>query len=246
MDLVKMTCGSCGGPLEVQEDVKFVTCGFCGSQLEVHVNETARWSEVRKVVEEHSAYIEQLKLQDELKRVDQQWKETRKSFRGPFNGLQPQASGQIGLFVLALVFAISTTCIATGWMIKTHSTRTPSAQDIAEHRKSKSRIDFESNSNSLERIPKILSPDPRERRDEILRERETSKRFVFASFVVYMLPAMAYALHREEMERFKGFSAAKEQYLSCRAEIESAIRRLTSDIASRDSSSAQTPPPLHE
>ncbi|MEZ5943431.1 MAG: hypothetical protein R3C18_18710 [Planctomycetaceae bacterium] len=243
MDLVRMTCGSCGGPLELQENVKFVKCEFCGTQLEVHVKKASRRPESRKVVQEQTVDTRQLKLEAELRRVEREWVAARKNFRGPFDERDPQASGQLGTLLFVIVFAISTTFITTGWVIKSHTTTIPSTKEIMDYGLAHARA---SRPGSPDQLPSLLTPHPRARRDKILRDRMISKRCVIASLAVDILPAIVYAMHTDEIVRFKGFSVAKDRYQRRRAKIESAIKRLAQQNASKDFASIQLPPPLPE
>jgi DNA-directed RNA polymerase subunit RPC12/RpoP len=81
MELVSLTCGHCGAPLEVPEGTRYVTCGYCSSKLEVHRSGGAIYTQVlealQKRTEEIADDVEILKLQNELERIDREWQENR-------------------------------------------------------------------------------------------------------------------------------------------------------------------------
>lgn len=87
MNLDRLACGSCGASLHVPEGVQFVNCLHCGSSLQVRRNESVAFTEVVETLQEHASQLaqmqetlrqqtevqEQLALQNELNRLDQEW-----------------------------------------------------------------------------------------------------------------------------------------------------------------------------
>ncbi len=51
MELLSLTCGHCGAPLEVPEETRYVTCGYCSSKLEVHRSGGAIYTEVLEALQ---------------------------------------------------------------------------------------------------------------------------------------------------------------------------------------------------
>lgn len=84
MELETLNCNHCGAPLRVPESANFVTCAHCGSQLAVKRTDTAHYTEVLTRLDarttEMAQELEELKLQNELNAIDQEWEEERQQY----------------------------------------------------------------------------------------------------------------------------------------------------------------------
>ncbi|MDQ5825684.1 MAG: zinc ribbon domain-containing protein [Chloroflexota bacterium] len=84
MELETLNCNHCGAPLRVPESANFVTCAHCGSQLAVKRTDTAHYTEVLTRLDarttEMAQELEELKLQNELNAIDQEWEEERQRY----------------------------------------------------------------------------------------------------------------------------------------------------------------------
>ena len=54
MTLIPVACHSCGAPLEVSDEARFVTCRHCGMQLVVKSNDGAAWTQQIEAIEERT------------------------------------------------------------------------------------------------------------------------------------------------------------------------------------------------
>ncbi|MHC4875216.1 MAG: hypothetical protein ACYTGL_01880 [Planctomycetota bacterium] len=91
MSLIPVACHSCGAPLEVPDEARFVTCRHCGIQLEVKHNDSAAWTEQMEAIEEQTEAISErteqlvdqvahLQLQNAREEIDRQWDRERERF----------------------------------------------------------------------------------------------------------------------------------------------------------------------
>ncbi len=84
MELETLNCNHCGAPLRVPESANFVTCAHCGSQLAVKRTDTAHYTEVLTRLDarttEMAQELEELKLQNELNAIDEEWEEERQRY----------------------------------------------------------------------------------------------------------------------------------------------------------------------
>lgn len=84
MKLLSLACRHCGAPLEVPTRVRQVECLFCGSRLHVQwpnagPDRNAPEEPVRPTAELTST-PEQLRIEEEIHRLDDAWKEFRSGF----------------------------------------------------------------------------------------------------------------------------------------------------------------------
>lgn len=80
MTVVQVSCQGCGAPLDVSEDTRFITCAFCKARLEVlreptHL-ETRLLEEVQTATGKLSHRLRIIELQNEIERLDGDWRET--------------------------------------------------------------------------------------------------------------------------------------------------------------------------
>jgi DNA-directed RNA polymerase subunit RPC12/RpoP len=121
MELVSLTCGHCGAPLEVPEGTRYATCGYCSSKLEIHRSGGAIYTEVLEALQKRTAEIaddvEILKLQNELERIDREWQAEREScLSRDKNGnvSEPSAGGGTIGMIVAIGFGIFWIVMAAG------------------------------------------------------------------------------------------------------------------------------------
>jgi hypothetical protein len=76
MEMVSVSCNSCGAPLKVGAQVRFVTCQFCNTQLEIKRNDSTVFTEQINRIADNTAQmaqdLEAIKLQNEIERVDRE------------------------------------------------------------------------------------------------------------------------------------------------------------------------------
>lgn len=79
-----IACNSCGAPLNVPPTANFATCAHCNSQLAIKRNDTARYTETLDRIEGYTERIaedvEQIRLQNDLERLDREWRLERRRF----------------------------------------------------------------------------------------------------------------------------------------------------------------------
>ena len=79
MQTETVTCGGCGAPLTIPENVEYVACRFCQAQLHVQRNQSVVFTEVLQSLHDQTARIadntEILRLQNDLARLDKEWSE---------------------------------------------------------------------------------------------------------------------------------------------------------------------------
>ena len=91
MSLIPVACHSCGAPLEVSDEARFVTCRHCGIRLEVKHNDSAAWTEQIEAIEERTEAISErteqlvnqvahLQLQNAREEIDRQWDRERERY----------------------------------------------------------------------------------------------------------------------------------------------------------------------
>jgi DNA-directed RNA polymerase subunit RPC12/RpoP len=84
MQLESLSCNNCGAPVEVTPTTNYLTCAHCGSRLAVKRTETAHYTEVldrlQARVDQVDDELEDLRAENELLRLDQDWEEERKQY----------------------------------------------------------------------------------------------------------------------------------------------------------------------
>jgi len=120
MSLQSLTCGHCGGPLDVPGETRFVVCAHCGSRLEVKRTDSAIYTEVLEHLEQKTEQMAEdlhaLRRQQELEQLDREWAMERSSLMTASQNGPPTApsaaAGVIGT-VIAAGFGIFWTVQAT-------------------------------------------------------------------------------------------------------------------------------------
>jgi hypothetical protein len=76
MDTVSVSCNSCGAPLRVGTQVRFVTCQFCNTQLEIKRSDSSIFTEQIDRIADNTAQmaqdLEAIKLQNEIEMLDRE------------------------------------------------------------------------------------------------------------------------------------------------------------------------------
>jgi uncharacterized Zn finger protein (UPF0148 family) len=84
MKLLSLTCQHCGAPLEVPAKITQLTCQFCGTRLKVQRTGSAAYTETLEEVAQQVARVadntDQLKLEQEIARLDREWMMRRDQF----------------------------------------------------------------------------------------------------------------------------------------------------------------------
>lgn len=111
MQSVRLTCGGCGGPLEITQGDRLAVCVYCGNQAELQDQHP-----VALTGEQRDPYleIEKLRLQQELMQCDLEWEKARAKLL--VQGKEPAIYGLDTLlyFCLAVPVVIS---LYTGYVL---------------------------------------------------------------------------------------------------------------------------------
>ena len=228
MQVVKLTCGGCGGPLEVQEGIRFASCTFCGAQLEIHETETARWSQVREELRDHSKELERLRLKQELFECEQRWTENRAKYL--IHGAEPDSLPHDTTAKLGLIAAAIVSILATGFLISTYSTEIPNQREINEYEAREKERPLSLNRNTAQGIADDMFrslKSPGVQRSQILRERGFARTLWFVHLAVYLIPAFAYANYLYTNDQAERLTSIRSSYQSRRSQ-------LLADLASLD------------
>ena len=82
-----VTCGGCGAPLSIPDNVEYVACRFCQAQLHVQRNQSVVFTEVlqslQKQTERLANNTEILRLQQNIEFLDKEWKDESAEFTTP-------------------------------------------------------------------------------------------------------------------------------------------------------------------
>lgn len=120
MELKTVACGSCGASLALPDGAKFVTCRHCGSSLRVQSNHDVVFTEVMETLRQHSDQLskntEMLRVQNELKLLDQEWEHevSRLMIRDSKGNQQiPSRMGSVVGGAILIAFGVLWTLFAT-------------------------------------------------------------------------------------------------------------------------------------
>ncbi len=84
MELTTVSCNSCGAPLQIPADARFVTCNHCSAQLAVKHNESVTFTELLGEIGQQTQRIAEdvaeLKYRQELEDIDRQWEQERETY----------------------------------------------------------------------------------------------------------------------------------------------------------------------
>jgi hypothetical protein len=133
---VSVRCQSCGSPLGVADDVRFVTCGYCNSELEILRDHDTVHSraigEMKKQITEANSRLKVMEIKMELERLEKIWEEEKLKYmvihkngsmdRPDDFGINalPMAMGALGLvcfiasFITEGVLALPGVCLLVG------------------------------------------------------------------------------------------------------------------------------------
>jgi hypothetical protein len=121
MQLLSLTCQHCGAPLEVPAKITHLTCQFCGTRLKVQRTGSAAYTETLEEVAQSVARVadntDQLKLEQEIARLDREWMMSRDQYmvRGKDGQISvpTKTSAAIGGAII-VVFGLIWTLVAAG------------------------------------------------------------------------------------------------------------------------------------
>ena len=86
----KLSCNSCGGPLEVPEGTRYLNCNHCGQSLAVKHSETATFTEameqLTEVAEDVAEDVASLKINQEIYELDRSWESQQDHFKNSIMG----------------------------------------------------------------------------------------------------------------------------------------------------------------
>ena len=119
MQTETVTCGGCGAPLTIPENVEYVACRFCQAQLHVQRNQSVVFTEVlqslRQQTERLADNTEILRLQNEIALLDRDWEQKTAELmvHGKHGrvSVPDKTSAVLGGTVIA-IFGLVWTCIA--------------------------------------------------------------------------------------------------------------------------------------
>lgn len=121
MNLERLTCNSCGAPLEVPETTNFVKCNHCSASLAVRrtagATFTEQLEELAERTEELSEKIDNLSTQNEIAGLDREWDFEREKYMIKTkhgNRHVPTEGGAVVGGILVTAFGIFWTFMATG------------------------------------------------------------------------------------------------------------------------------------
>lgn len=84
MELTTVSCNSCGAPLRIPVDARFVTCNHCSCQLEVKHNESVTFTKHLGEINERTERIEEdlaeLTYRQTLEDIDREWEQEREQY----------------------------------------------------------------------------------------------------------------------------------------------------------------------
>ncbi len=102
--MVSVSCNSCGAPLKVDAQVRFVTCQFCNTQLEIKRSDSAIFTEQIDRIADSTAHmaqdLEAIKLQNEIEMLDREVAATANA------STRAASSASRGGNLLGLAFAV--------------------------------------------------------------------------------------------------------------------------------------------
>ncbi len=120
MELTTVSCSSCGAPLRIPADARFVTCNHCSAQLAVKQNEsvafTEQLGEINERTEQIAEDVAELKYRQEIEDIDREWDRQRESFMVTTkhgHRRVPSTAGSVIGGIVIVVFGIFWTAAAS-------------------------------------------------------------------------------------------------------------------------------------
>lgn len=121
MKLFTLSCQHCSAPLEVPAKITQLTCQFCGTRLRVQRTGSAAYTETLEEVAQQVARVadttDQLKVEQEIARLDREWMMGREQFMVRGKDGQLDVPGKTSALIggaIVVAFGIVWTAIATG------------------------------------------------------------------------------------------------------------------------------------
>jgi len=119
MKLLSLTCQHCGAPLEVPAKITQLTCQFCGTRLQVQRTGAVAYTESLGDAAQQLARIsdntEQLKVEQEIARLDRDWMMSREQFMVRGKDGQLDVPGKTSALIggaIVIVFGLIWTAMA--------------------------------------------------------------------------------------------------------------------------------------
>lgn len=113
IELQKLSCNSCGAPIEVSATAQFATCNHCSTQLAIRRTKSATFTEQLEHLEagqdELRDRLDRVELESRLAQLERDWERTREELVGsgnePPTGLSIVLPGVFGgiLGIVAIV-----------------------------------------------------------------------------------------------------------------------------------------------
>lgn len=109
MNTTAVLCNQCGATLEVDEATRFVTCRYCGTNLAVRQSDSTLYTEVLDEIREKTREVadgmQDVRLQNELERIDREWMMERERYaiHGQNGSSYPESGGHFGAVMGAVV-----------------------------------------------------------------------------------------------------------------------------------------------
>ena len=120
MKLEKISCNSCGAPLEVPKSANYITCNHCSTQLAIRRSQSTTFTEqldqLTEQTQELNSRLDALSNQNELTALDRQWELDQESFMisGKHGKHLPSETGSIAGGVMTAIFGSLWTIMAIG------------------------------------------------------------------------------------------------------------------------------------
>ncbi len=119
MQTETVSCGGCGAPLTIPENVEYVACRFCQAQLHVQRNQSVVFTEVMKSLQQQTERLADntdiLRIQNEIALLDREWEQQSAALmvRGKHGSVSvpDKSSAVLGGIFIAL-FGLFWTCLA--------------------------------------------------------------------------------------------------------------------------------------
>lgn len=90
IELQKLSCNSCGAPLEVLQSANFATCNHCSTQLAIRRTSTATFTEQLEGLATRQAELQErlriAELDNQIARIDLEWQCEREQYLVGGNG----------------------------------------------------------------------------------------------------------------------------------------------------------------
>lgn len=114
-----VTCGGCGAPLTIPENVEYVACRYCQAQLHVQRNQSVVFTEVLQSLQQQTERLvdntDILRIQNEIALLDREWEQQTAGLmvRGKHGRVSvPDKNSAVFGGIFLTVFGLFWTCLA--------------------------------------------------------------------------------------------------------------------------------------